>query len=135
MVAVVDADHELNQHAFLTAEQFQSLTVLTYPIEFQQTDLYTLFLKSKKVKPRHIKRVHNSHMMLQMIAADMGVGVLPDWVAKSQAASLSLRAIPMGEHGIQKTLVGRYDPRHPQSALLQQFLSYCQQEFAKLYGG
>ncbi|MEY8215830.1 MAG: LysR family transcriptional regulator, partial [Colwellia sp.] len=94
---------------YLLPEHFRKLTLLAYPLPPEQLDIFKLFLTPAKCKPSKIKQVTNSHVMLQMVSANMGVATLPDWLVSSVTKQSLFRCMRLGETGIHKKLYARYD--------------------------
>ena len=133
LVAVVANQHLLAQRAFLTPKDFQAASLLTYPVKTQRLDIFKLFLGPKNINPGKIKQVDNSHMMLQMAAADMGIAVLPDWLVSSLATPTLVKKLPLGKSGLFKTLYAGYRPGHRSRAEIEAFLPHAIAAFKALY--
>ncbi|MBU2893615.1 LysR family transcriptional regulator [Colwellia sp. D2M02] len=134
VVAVSSKQQQLNpQHSYLNAQDFQQLTLLTYPLPITELDIFKLFLTPAKVTPAKVKQVNNSHIMLQMVAANMGVATLPDWLVSSQAQQSLLQGYRLGEHGVFKTLYARYQVNNSQVTIIEQLIPQAMQAFAQLY--
>ncbi|TWX67473.1 LysR family transcriptional regulator [Colwellia sp. C1TZA3] len=98
----------LNNNCYITAADFRSFTLLTYPLSSDKLDIFTLFLVPAKISPSKVKQVSNSHVMLQMVAANMGVATLPDWLVSSLTQQSLVTRKSLGKQGIYKTLYARY---------------------------
>ncbi|GAA0811482.1 HTH-type transcriptional regulator MetR [Colwellia asteriadis] len=134
VVAVSSKQQQLNPHYnYLNAQDFQQLTLLTYPLPITELDIFKLFLTPAKVTPAKVKQVNNSHIMLQMVAANMGVATLPDWLVSSQAQQSLLQSYRLGEHGVFKTLYARYQVGNSQVTIIEQLIPQAMQAFAQLY--
>lgn len=119
--------------AYLLPEQFSQFTLLTYPLPPEQLDIYKLFLTPAKCKPSKIKQVTNSHVMLQMVSANMGVATLPDWLVSSVTQQSLFHCMRLGEKGIHKKLYARYNKNSKQRQMIEKFLPEAIREFEKLY--
>ncbi len=56
--------------------------MLTYPVALQRLDVLRHFMQPAGIKPKQIKNVDNTLMLIQMVAAGWGIAVLPDWVCQ-----------------------------------------------------
>ncbi|WP_281559451.1 LysR substrate-binding domain-containing protein [Thalassomonas sp. RHCl1] len=133
LVAVVANQHPLAQKTFLSPQDFQEINLLTYPVKTQRLDIFNLFLSPHAITPNKIKQVENSHMMLQMAAADMGVAVLPDWLVTSLATPALLKRLPLGKTGLFKTLYASYRPTNSKLTEITAFLPRAIDAFKALY--
>jgi len=118
---------------YLLPEHFSQFTLLTYPLPTDQLDIFKLFLTPAKCKPSKIKQVTNSHVMLQMVSANMGVATLPDWLVTSATKQSLFHCMRLGENGIHKKLYARYDKNSRQLAMIEKLLPEAIKEFANLY--
>ncbi len=118
---------------YLLPEHFRQLTLLTYPLPHEQLDIFKLFLAPAKCKPSKIKQVTNSHVMLQMVSANMGVATLPDWLVSSVTKQSLFRCMRLGATGIHKKLYGRYDKKSKQIDVIEKLLPEAIKEFTNLY--
>ena len=119
--------------SYLQPEHFKQLTLLTYPLPHEQLDIFKLFLAPAKCKPSKIKQVTNSHVMLQMVSANMGVATLPDWLVSSVTKQSLFRCMRLGETGIHKKLYARYDKNSKQIEMIEKLLPEAIREFTNLY--
>lgn len=128
---------------FLDANDFSKQVLLTYPVKAEQLDIFKLFLNRKTSKTgtydyskNHsitIKQVANSHMILQMVAANMGIATLPDWLINSLNKHALVITKPIGEKGIYKTLFARYKSDSPQADIIEKLIPKTVTAFEQLY--
>ncbi|MEI6893591.1 MAG: LysR family transcriptional regulator [Colwellia sp.] len=117
---------------YLLPEHFSQFTLLTYPLPPEQLDIFKLFLTPAKCKPNKVKQVTNSHVMLQMVSANMGVATLPDWLVSSITQQSLIHCMRLGETGIHKKLYARYDKNSKQLDMIEKLLPEAIKAFAKL---
>lgn len=82
MRLVLPATHPLVQEAVITPAHLSDEILLSYPVETQRLDVIRHFMQPVGVKPKQVKTVDNTLMLMQMVAAGWGVTVLPDWVCQ-----------------------------------------------------
>lgn len=128
-------DEKKEKTPYLLPEHFSQFTLLTYPLPPEQLDIFKLFLTPAKYKPSKTKQVTNSHVMLQMVSANMGVATLPDWLVSSVTQQSLFHCMRLGETGIHKKLYARYDKNSNQLAMIEKLLPEAIKEFANLYNG
>lgn len=133
------ANHTIKSKAYLNAEDFSQQVLLTYPVPSEQLDIFTLFLNKitdshkKTYKPKAIKQIANSHMILQMVAANMGIATLPDWLVNSLTKQTLVQTKRIGEHGIFKTLYARTKKDSCNEAIIKQLIPQTVAAFNNLY--
>ncbi|BDH47620.1 HTH-type transcriptional regulator MetR [Salmonella enterica subsp. enterica serovar Choleraesuis] len=79
---VLATDHPLAGKAQISPEDLDSETLLIYPVQRQRLDIWRHFLQPAGVSPS-LKNVDNTLLLIQMVAARMGVAALPHWVVES----------------------------------------------------
>lgn len=132
VVAVLAYAHKKSQQDYLIPQDFTDEVLLTYPIKPQQLDVFTLFLNKESCYPKSIKQVTNSHMILQMVAADMGIAALPNWLVSSLTKQSLVRSMPLGKQGVFKTLYARYSSSNKLLKDIEQLLPLAQTSFMAL---
>ncbi|WCJ65211.1 MULTISPECIES: LysR family transcriptional regulator [Agrobacterium] len=79
-------------------------TLFTYPVPPERLDVFSQFLVPANCRPRHHRNIETTEMMLQLVAAGRGVSAIPDWLVRREAAALGVRAVRIGQSGIQKSI-------------------------------
>jgi len=139
VVAVFSKQQALANKAYISAENFRDYVLLTYPVKTEQLDVFTLFLNkhgqhsATKYQPKAIKQVANSHMILQMVAANMGMATLPDWLINSLARQAFVQTKQLGEQGVYKTLYARYQQGSTHVSVIEHFIPQTVAAFSRLY--
>lgn len=132
MVAVLGQQNKVTNNNYISAEHFSQQTLLSYPVAPETLDIFKLFLNQYAQKPKNIKQVANSHVILQMVAADMGIAVLPNWLVKSLTQHSLVQTKSVGQNGIYKTLYARYQENNADLALIEQLIPQCKSAFEAL---
>jgi len=135
--------NNLASKPFLSAADFSQQVLLTYPIKTEHLDIFKLFLnkglkkknhnKANAHRPKAIKQVANSHVILQMVAANMGIATLPDWLVNSLTKQSLVQTKRLGETGIYKTLYARYQAKNKLADIIQQLIPKTVTAFDDLY--
>ncbi len=87
------------RRGYVTATDFISLDLLTYPVQRDRLDLFTELLIPAGVEPRSTSPVEATEVMLELVRAGRGVTALPDWmVARLGDSVLSYGIGPGGIH-------------------------------------
>lgn len=115
-VLVVNSQHALLQKPFAEPEDLLQETLLSYPIEDSRLDIYTQFLLPVGGSVRKHKKIENTEIILQMVAANRGVTVLPRWLVDEHRTQFDISALSLGKDGIHKHIyLGiRVDSEAPQ---------------------
>ena len=123
-VALVHHDHSLSKQAFVTPAMIAQHLLLTYPLPNEELDVFRRFLTPAGQTAKQVRKVANSQTMLQMVNANMGIAVLPQWLANDAIALGNISALPLGEQGLQKQLYVRIKPtlmhHHPINLLIDE---------------
>ena len=73
----------------VTPEDLAAETLLIYPVQRQRLDIWRHFLQPAGISPQ-LKSVDNTLLLIQMVAARMGIAALPHWVACSHSVAKGL---------------------------------------------
>ncbi|PCH96020.1 MAG: LysR family transcriptional regulator [Gammaproteobacteria bacterium] len=145
VLAVLAKHNNLTREDFVIAADFNQQTLLTYPVKIESLDIFKLFLnkeatskqKTSKEKAKHIfkaiKQVANSHMILQMVAADMGIATLPDWLVNSLAKQSLVQTKRIGKVGIHKIIYARYLQKNEHFEVIEKLIPQIITAFECLY--
>ena len=82
MPLVVSPDHPLARRLHIQPQDLTTETLLIYPVQRQRFDIWRRFLQPAGVSPQ-IKTVDNTLLMIQMVAARMGIAALPHWAVEN----------------------------------------------------
>ncbi|AWL13082.1 HTH-type transcriptional regulator MetR [Saliniradius amylolyticus] len=130
LVLALSPNHPLASKAFIEANDIEGECLLTYPVSTDKLDVFRLFLQPAGVRPKEVKAVSNSSVMLQMVSAGMGVAAVPDWLIRDLDRHQLLVSRPLGPAGIAKSLSAAYLPGSSQPA--DSFLPIVKQTFAEM---
>ena len=130
--SVLANQHKKANKNYLTANDFTDEILLSYPVKPEKLDVFTLFLNKGNYQPKNIKQVSNSHMILQMVAADMGIATLPHWLVASLTKKMLVKSVPLGKQGVFKILYARYSNSNQHIKVIQQLLPLVQASFISL---
>lgn len=93
---VLARDHPLSQRQCITPQDFIGEILLIYPVQRQRLDVWRHFLQPAGVNPG-LKSVDNTLLMIQMVAAHMGIAALPHWVVESFERQQLVTTRPLGD--------------------------------------
>lgn len=79
---VLAPEHPLAEKAHITPQDLASEVLMIYPVQRQRLDIWRHFLQPAGISPA-LKSVDNTLLLIQMVAARMGIAALPHWVVES----------------------------------------------------
>ncbi|MEH2922746.1 HTH-type transcriptional regulator MetR [Samsonia erythrinae] len=79
---VLAPEHPLAGKEKIEPEDFSAETLMIYPVQRQRLDVWRHFLQPAGISPA-LKSVDNTLLLIQMVAARMGIAALPHWVVES----------------------------------------------------
>lgn len=135
VVAVLAKEHKAITKPFLSAADFSENVLLAYPVKVEELDLFKFFLNknvNNPYKPKGIKHVANSHMILQMVAANIGIAALPTWLVSGLSQQSLVQTKRIGEIGIYKTLYARYKIQSPHIDIIEQLIPKTMSAFEQI---
>ncbi|HID44175.1 MAG TPA: LysR family transcriptional regulator [Chromatiaceae bacterium] len=101
---VVAAGHPLADQAIVHPGDLSDKTLITYPVSPARLDVFSVFLQPAGVQPAQIRHVELTPMIMQLVASNRGVAVLPSWALHEYRDNPRLCFLSLGEGGIQGTL-------------------------------
>lgn len=79
---VLAPDHTLASKETISPEDLANEILMIYPVQRQRLDIWRHFLQPAGISPT-LKSVDNTLLLIQMVAARMGIAALPHWVVES----------------------------------------------------
>lgn len=79
---IVASDHPLAKKPQIAPHDLADETLLLYPVQRERFDVWRHFLQPAGVSP-NVKNVDNTLILIQMVAAKMGIAALPHWAVDS----------------------------------------------------
>lgn len=103
-ILIVGPSHPFRNLPYITPEQMSSETLLTYPVEPNRLDIYSLFMAPKGIMPRRHKTIETTDIILQMVENNRGVTALPHWLVQENKERFEIFPVKLGKKGIPKQL-------------------------------
>lgn len=104
LILAMAAQHPLASYAYITPEQLQDQTLITYPVSKQRLDIFTQFLDPADIAPAEIRKAELTPIIMQLVASLRGVTALPNWALSEYQQSSWLRTAKLGQTGVWRTL-------------------------------
>lgn len=102
LMLAVPKDHPIG--AVARPQEVATETLITYPVPAERLDIFTRFLIPARCEPKEHRRVEDTEMMLQLVAAGRGVSAIPDWLLYEEGRDLPIRGARLGEGGLPMAL-------------------------------
>ena len=103
-VLVVGRSHPLARARHVEPAQLAGEVLISYPVQQERLDVFTLFLTPAGVTPREHRTVESTDLMLQMVAAGRGVAALPRWLVRENATRAAVVPVRLGRKGVPKQI-------------------------------
>ncbi len=100
--------HRLADCNYVTAQDLEEETVITYPVDTDRLDLFTRFLDPADIEPANIRTADLTLMIIQLVASGRGVAGLPNWALSEYLNRSYITAKPLGKEGLWCTLYAAY---------------------------
>ena len=98
MVVVTHPDHELTKKSFVKPKDFAKEHVINY-WSLEESTVYQRILKPAGIAPKRVSQIQLTEAIIEMIKADIGIGVLARWAIESHIKSGIVTAIPLTKSG------------------------------------
>ena len=103
-VLVVPRAHPLASLKFVEPAQLAEEVLITYPVQTDRLDIYTLFLMPAGITPRAHRTIESTDLILEMIACGRGVGALPRWLVEERMQDVAIAPVRLGRRGVPKKI-------------------------------
>lgn len=124
-----------NQHAFaqldhILPEQLEDQVLFTYPVETSRLDVFNQFLLPAGRTVKQHKILENTEMILQLVEANRGVAVLPDWLVAKADNKEQIESLRLGPTGLHKSTFIAVRQGEIQSRFVNEFVELAKQQSA-----
>lgn len=103
-VAIVHPVHEWTKKQYVQAADFKGKRLIIFSLPKESVVVYHKVLKPNGIEPSHIYEIPMTESMVEMVASDLGVAVIPYWVAKPYIQSGKIKAIRVTTNGLFRSL-------------------------------
>jgi len=128
-VFLASSAHPLAKKEKITAEDFRSETLISYPVERSRLDVFSQMLIPAKVEPAAVRQVELTAVILLLVASNRGVAVLPDWVVREVRYNADYVSKPLG---ITRRLYAATRSQDTNLPFMAHLLRLARQEAVKL---
>ncbi len=120
---VLARNHPLTAREYADPEDLANQTLITYPVERRRLDVFNRFLQPAGVEPAEVRQTELTAIILQLVAGQRGVAVLPDWVVREPVRQRRLSVRALGRDGMFGTLYAALRVIDRPAAYIQAFLA------------
>jgi LysR family transcriptional regulator for metE and metH len=103
-VLVVARSHPLARARYVDPAQLADETLITYPVDTDRLDIYTLFLTPAGITPQAHRTLESTDLILEMVACGRGVAALPRWLVEDRMKSVAIAPVRLGSQGVPKKI-------------------------------
>lgn len=122
MRLVMADNHPLAKKSHISPQDLATETLLTYPVQRQRMDVIKHFLHPAGIEPAQFKSADNTLMLIQMVAAGLGVAALPNWAVSEFSRQGLVEDRPLGK-GLWRRLFAAVRNNDAQRPYLQAFFT------------
>ena len=126
LVLAVSGRSPLAARTWIEPEDLAEQTLITYPVERERLDVFTVFLDPARVEPAAIRTAELTPMTAQLVAAGRGVAALPNWALTEYTEHDLLKTVRLGEKGVWRTLYAAVRIEDEALAYIQEFQDTAQ---------
>jgi len=126
-VLIVNDENPLAEQSNIQPQDLADQTLITYPVEPERLDIFQQFLLPANCRPRKHKTMEATEIILQMVSANRGVTVLPNWLANEYTEKLPVKGIRLGDDGVHKQIHLGIRNEDSQSEHIQSFITLAKE--------
>jgi LysR family transcriptional regulator for metE and metH len=133
--ALLAKDHPLAGKAYLTAKDFATETLVTYPIPDDRIDVMREVLIPARIDPARRRTTELTVAILQLVASRRGIAAMPRWSVQPFLDRGYVQARPIGKKGLHSELYAATTNVAAGAAWMQDFLDIMRRvSFGSLQG-
>ncbi|MFT4929396.1 MAG: LysR family transcriptional regulator for metE and metH [Phenylobacterium sp.] len=132
MVLVMSPQHALANKTFISPWHLSDETLITYPVELAKLDVFRFFLHPADITPKRHKKVTEANVLIQMVAANLGVAALPHWAVSHYEQQGLVVTRPLTQSGLSRPLYGAFRREDNKDKKLLAFMRLSKTQFSKL---
>jgi LysR family transcriptional regulator, regulator for metE and metH len=133
--ALLAKEHRLAAKTYLTARDFASETLVTYPIPDDRLDVMREVLIPARIDPAKRRTTELTVAILQLVASGRGIAAMPRWAVQPFLDRQYVVARPITKHGLQSALYAATTEELMRSAWMPDFQEIMRRvSFASLQG-
>ena len=104
LVAIVPPRHEWTKKQYVVASDFKNKNLIIFSKPMNTVIVYHKVLKPNNIEPKHIYETPMTEAIIEMIIAEMGVAVIPLWVAKPYIDAGKVVPVKVTANGLHRSL-------------------------------
>jgi LysR family transcriptional regulator for metE and metH len=128
MVLVVSREHVLNKKKYIYAKDFENETLITHSKNHSKSLIFERLLIPEGVKPKKVVYIQITEAIIEMIKADLGVGVMTKWAMKPFVENRKVNVIPITRKGLWRKWYVASLKNKSRSIYLQSFINQLVKE-------
>lgn len=121
VAALLAKEHPLTKKSHLTAKDFASETLVTYPIPDDRIDVMREVLIPARINPAKRRTTELTVAILQLVASHRGIAAMPRWAVQPYLDSEYVVARPIGKRGLHSALYAATSEHQANLAWMQDF--------------
>ena len=123
IIALIAKDHALAAREFLSAEDFASDTLITYPVPDDMLDIVRQVLRPAGINSAGRRTTELTVAMMQLVASKRGIATLPLWAAQNYVKRDYVLAKRITAQGLTGSLYAAALPELSAKTYLQDFVN------------
>ncbi|RKR81484.1 LysR family transcriptional regulator for metE and metH [Mucilaginibacter gracilis] len=131
LMVVMCKDNELAKKSVFEIADFGNTELImpSYDASYQDTPLIEHMIQAHHIKLKNHHRIHYTDTTINMVEANLGIGIMPDWIVKPYLRNHNIVAIPVTPDIDRRTW---YAATIKDSPAIQNFVS-CLKEYFGTY--
>ncbi len=122
LLLIVPKGHILAQSVVIEPSQLSNETILTYPVPRHRLDIFNRILQPNNIEPRNHKQVEETDIMLQLVASNRGICLLPEWLLAEKSRDMRLQGLRIKDQPLNKTMYLAIRPEDVELEYIKTFI-------------
>ncbi|NOU18486.1 MAG: LysR family transcriptional regulator [Bacteroidales bacterium] len=104
MVAIVPPNHEFAKRKFIRPTDFEGKNLIIFSKPVDTVFVYSKVLRPNGIKLSRIYEVPMTEAMIEMVASNIGIAVIPSWIAKPYVELGKIATVRVTSKGLYRSL-------------------------------
>lgn len=104
LVAIVPPHHAWTLRKHVSGNDFMGMDLIIFSKPLSTVVIYNKILKPVGIEPKRIYEVPMTEAMVEMVIAEMGVAVIPYWIARPYLEAGKVKPIRITSQGLHRSL-------------------------------
>jgi LysR family transcriptional regulator, regulator for metE and metH len=132
ILALVPPNHSWTGKKYVTASDFKDINLIIFSKPMSTVHVYSKVLRPAHIEPLKVFEIPMTEAMIDMVAAGLGVCVIPQWVAKPYIEMGKVKPVKVTSKGLTRSLGVARQKKNTYPKFHDTFISFIRENLSSL---